>query len=372
MRTNQFLSRRSVLKTVGAGSATLFGTGVVGAGKPTVEIITERLKNGEVVTKKVPRAWYEYEQRVDHAHEVAEKQYGSHEAIKSVHITPSQESRGGIRVSKVEIARKPSPVTDSLHFPSEIEGIPVSTSVLGEDSGGSSNCPHYGDTYDAIKGGVSFYGDGGFGSLGCRVTYDGKTCFLTANHVFGSCGANIGDVAIQGGDVIGEVIGYNATYDWAVIEDQTSKTFTDYIVNPNTSGLLPSGDLEVAGYFTEAGARYVMDQALPVWRQGRATNQQIGHIYHMKYNFDWECVDMPNGIYTACDNADGDSGGPTFAETDSEYGEVSMLGIHIGYNKLEADGTVCGGLTNYESSISTPAFDLVDYGIDFEEAHFSP
>lgn len=361
---NHPTGRRAILKSAGATTATLFGVGTVSGSGDTVEIVTERTKRGPV-TKQVPRAWYEYEQAVDRALERAEQQYSDQSGLKSIHLVPSSQSRGGMRVSQIEFAVRFNSRTADV--PDAIEGIPVNTTTVRRDI--PTSCRSFDGAVDQIDGGRQVSGDNGVGTAACRVFYDGKTCLLTANHLFDSCESNNGDGADQGGEDIGNIIGYDAAYDWAVIEDTTSKTFTDYIENPENYSQLPSGDLEVAGYFTYNGTKYLMDNALPIWKQGITTNQQIGHIYRMNYSTSFGCVNFSDGIYSSCDTADGDSGGPTYAETSDQYGDVSMIGVNVASNKLDrTDNTMCGNYV-HDAAIATPAHQLVDFGIDFEESH---
>jgi hypothetical protein len=269
-----------------------------------------------------------------------------------------------MRVSQLEFAVRPG--SQSVEIPETVNGIPVTVTTLGNDV---PNGCYFDDPKDQIDGGRQISGDVYTGTAACRVFYDGKTCLLTANHLFGSCDNNNGNETDQGGEYIGDVIGYDDAYDWAVVEDMTSKSFTDYIENPENYSQLPSGDLEVAGYFTYNGTKYLMDNALPIWKQGITTNQQIGHIYRMNYSTSFGCVDFPDGVYSSCDTADSDSGGPTYAETSDEYGDVSMIGVHSASNETDkTSDTMCGNYV-YDAAIATPAHQIVDFGVDFEESH---
>ena len=207
--------------------------------------------------------------------------------------------------------------------------------------------------YSDIPGGVrTETSDGYHGTSCCKVKDDSGTYYLLhCYHLFdsGTCDEYVGGQrAIQGSDDFGYVSEWYDRHDWAGIEVDNSSVSLDNTIRR------PSGREEVLGYVTRS-ALASWSSYDPVYKMGIKTGETVSYTPDYSYSGGWACHDWDGyGVRVGNKFADGDSGGPVFADWGGPY-LMSIASQHWG----SSAGTVCGADAS-EGVIGWPAYKLAN------------
>ena len=356
--------RRGALKSIGLGIAGVSGISQLGLTDDYVEITTE-IGRDENATESVPKEWYEYEERVDEALHVAREKYKSMDDIQGVSIVPSDQTRGGKRVNKLEISVASASLnTQAISLPDEVNQIPTTTAEATNLIPALGGCYNDGDYY-GLKGGQTVstdYLNGGYGTSCCRVTKNGAEYILTANHLFGDCdGSGNWGENLYNQERVGEVFQYNDTMDWVLVDRSGGQPYRDYIDSS------ARGDLQVASHFTRSGLKNLMSSNTTVYKQGCSSGRKTGQI--RKINGDWGngCIQLGGDGVTVSNNIiSGDSGGPIYADSSLSYGDVSIISLTVARpDSMSRLKKKCNKWV-YGRTASSPAYLMHEnHGIDF-------
>ncbi|WP_164471603.1 hypothetical protein [Halosimplex salinum] len=276
----------------------------------------------------------------------------------------------GHRTNKIKVFLKDK---SKSNIPESIDGVPIETAsqrgefVLDADRGCYNN-----DPISVINPGELLYGSGGTGSSGWIVDWDGSEYCLTANHVLTSdynCDGSGLPIYDVDNNKVGNCDRYRDLWDWALIDVKDSISSSEYI--DETSGGFPGDDYpEQASNFTRSGIKDLMDTDETVWQTGVGTGTTKGQILGINesYSNDKNCVDVfDDGVLTTCNVCGGDSGGPIYAESSLDIGDVSAISIYSGhYENDEMDEQNCQDQNIASQGYSTPAWKMKDsYNIEF-------
>lgn len=175
----------------------------------------------------------------------------------------------------------------------------------------------------------------GHGTSCCKVRNgSGDYYLLHCYHLFdsGTCDENIGGQrAVQGSDDFGYVYEWYDRHDWAGIKVDKSSISLDNTIRR------PSGRDKVYGYVTRS-ALASWQPSDPVYKMGIKTGETISYSPDYNVSGGWACHDWDGyGIQVGNKFANGDSGGPIYADWGGPY----MIGIASQHWGSSA-GTVCG------------------------------
>lgn len=327
MRT---LSRRKIIKSIGAGStAVWFALPVSGNVESQKRIVTQRQRGGVYETQKVPRRWYEHEKEVDRAYTELQGSLKHENTIDSTAVEITERKIAGMRVSspvaKVKSDKgdnKDQPAGD-VQIPEEIGGIPINVREAPEEKG-LTNC-YNAATFDPVPGGVWMEGTGTdpLGTTGCTVERDGIQFMWTAAHLFmdnSRCGW-AGREADQWNGELGMRSAGNYREDWAVVAPAAGINLSTSIWNSDEDS--PFG---VRSYLTYDGLGYWMSNGIIVHKQGRTTGSLTGEITERRADDTVSCVNTGgSGVAVSVDTVGGDSGGPIYGITNHHRNEATMI-----------------------------------------------
>ncbi|WP_129113145.1 hypothetical protein [Halegenticoccus tardaugens] len=336
MNVRNLVGRRGALKTIGAGIASIGTFVAVGRGEDEVEIVTETRGETPVVTKSVPRDWYEHERRVAEALTRVNERFLPSEAILGSAIVGSDETVEGKGVTQVEVAVAEGEAS-AVSIPASIEDVAIRTvsrrsnGVRLTESGGGC---HNNDDYDRVRGGVLVYGDGDDdgavdqrGTSGCPVRKDGTEYLLTANHLFLTgepCEGNWDEGLYQygDGDYFGEVHRYDQAEDWAIVAPVGDYEGTLVF---DVKGARWTGG--IASHATKIRLQEMIGDGTTVEKMGTTTGAETGVVESIEGTYSDDCIDFDgHGVRTDCNTAAGDSGGPTYARSESGDG-LAMVSL---------------------------------------------
>ncbi|WP_317176119.1 hypothetical protein [Halomontanus rarus] len=367
-------TRRTALRSISGGFLTLGIFSTVEAGDDRVEIITEESADGDQkATKLVPKEWYHYEQKVDRVYSALKDKYKDKKDITGFGIEKTDKKIGGLHTNRVKIHIKDN---SELNVPESIDGVPIKKKsprgefVLDADYGCYNNDP----IISVLNPGELIRGAGGPGTAGWRVKWNGNYYCLTANHVYNSnynCDSSGKPIYDIDNNKVGNSIRYRGKWDWALTETVDDITTQKYIDEAN-GGFSDGGYAEQSSSFTRSGIKNLMDSDETVWQTGTGTGSTKGQILSIEEEFanDAKCVNVfGNGVLTTCNVAGGDSGGPIYAESSLDNGDVSAVSIYCGHDRDDEIGKQnCQGSEIAGEGYSTPAWKMRDsYDIIFYE-----
>lgn len=162
------------------------------------------------------------------------------------------------------------------------------------------------------------------------MTKDGEEYLLTANHLFlsgDSCEGNWDKKLFQytETDYFGKVYRYDQEEDWAIVEpgtDYEGKLIHD-VMDAEWSG-------GIVSHATKIRLQEMISDGVTVEKMGNTTGPEKGTVESIEATYSDECIDFSGkGVRTSCNNAKGDSGGPTYAESESGSG-LTMVSITTG------------------------------------------
>lgn len=321
------VDRRAVLKNVGR-SGVLIGGGTLtalGSNKKREDIVMVRKGDEPYKTKSVPAEWWNHVLLArDLKSEFARKYRGDRNVVLSLGTV--DEEIAGRRKTSIVLGLKDGKTVD---VPDEIDGVPIRVEEATEPEPDECNC--YCANYQNIKGGMVGNGSyGGTGTLGApgRDKNDNKGV-ITCAHLFSDyCTTDITDRALQqDGDTIGEVSYYNAEMDWAFADwfDPADESLESKIIDSS---------LSVIGHVDEDGLQDMASTGRTVHKRGINTCSTTGEVYRTDRQGD-SCGDNEYDGWVIVTNstANGDSGGPYFAEFYNDTYDFwynSIVGIHHG------------------------------------------
>jgi len=229
------------------------------------------------------------------------------------------------------------------------------------------SCVNYSTLEYYTAGGLYIEGSEGGGTAGCRVynNYFGEERIITAAHLwfdvrddpFSDCsGDPIGEPATNyADDKMGEVEKYSLEDDWAIIEPESNVNVGNHIDRFNDL-------VEIGGYVSESQ----LDSWASAWfglkpcfrSMGTSTSVTGGKIKNSNFAYDasgedllldcisYEADGTADGVYTYCDIAGGDSGGPTWHKED---GKAWITNLNTSGHVPDIR-TTCGNLRGQDSS----------------------
>jgi hypothetical protein len=376
-------NHRSRREFLALGSGTVLGGSLLATSAKahdTTRIVTERVGDKQIETK-VPTKWWEHSKQVEKALQKAQRRFGNSPVIEDARIEKTEEKIAGLYKSRIGLTFNPdraaqaSEAKQEAGVPDQILSIPVRVSKARElkPASGGSGCPHFGGDRTKIRGGIPVVDadSGEQGTAVCRVWKNGNPFLLTCNHLGGGCNRSKGDrIDLTTGEKIGEIAHFDVSYDWMLVEVTNSNlTLTDTIVNPGHSQL-PDGPLEVAGYYTKNGVKYLNSNDYRIFKQGGSTGLEEGVIYNLESQGSYDCANWSEGVETSHRNAPGDSGGPLYHKTDSNYGDVSIVSMYGGFYEWDSVGETECGNDVYDDAQTVAAYQIATNGdINFEEEH---
>ncbi len=207
------------------------------------------------------------------------------ESIYSARWSEEFDGKNGLLVT-AEI--DPDTDEDSLSDPKD--GIPVRTTVVPDLRLG---CCHH-DDYDPVPGGVAVRSSNDVGSAGFCVTDSGDERLLTTNHMRDTCGDNRGKTLDQHADEFGEVDGYDADTDYALVAPTGSQGTDD--------GVYVDGrTYRVGGCVPEPGVDDLVSSSETCYNTGATTCTTEGTVEGSGLSSPgYHCIDYENdGIKTA-------------------------------------------------------------------------
>lgn len=334
----------------GLGVGVLGFTGVTRArGDDTVEIVTQRDREGPFKTIAVPSEWDEAVKRSRRVRREIEDSYGDREDVVDVKRTRWEEEFGGKNGLKVTAVVSSEDAKEDI--PDEEDGIEIEVVYVVPEKGPQA-CQGFTSDIDPAKGGIGCSAnEDGTTTLGVeKDSIDADDLLLTAAHLFeGNCSGDIrGNELSQGGDHYGVVEEYDAEEDWAVVvgedwgEDSTGEI-------KDERGVWP-----VSCWYTRCGIEHLISEEKTVFQMGTTTGQTSGPVGALDSSDGFDCVDFDgNGVECYLTNAEGDSGGPIYTY-DEEVDKAVMICISQmwvgevwtrscrGYTDLVESGTVRG------------------------------
>lgn len=361
------VSRRSAIK--GSVSTVLFssiGTTTAQAVSKT-PIVTEISGDGEEYIQQVPTRWWEYNIRTRNEMLNARDDLGDMSIIESIGRSFSGDRMLGrnkpVLDVKLDPTSQPTQSSDSIEslVPSSFNGIPIQTRKAAEfEPELQDSCPYLVEDYSTKRAGQAMRTD--VGRLGTIGSYafkqeDDTIFFVTSSHLFGTCdGRDKYESMTQGDDEMGFVQYQNTEQDWAAVAIWINK-------ESDVSSLLQRSGRSsklIHGHYTKDGIDLIAASNGNIYRQGRSTGYHENQIEYVNQPVTTNCLDHREGIeYRDMPSAEGDSGGPVFADSQADNGSVSIIGFHsqgIG-DKIGESCVQEGHKVNIRSSgVASPAF----------------
>lgn len=322
------ISRRTVVKSLGASIAAYNSIGIVSSREKQDMVTIPVVKSGDEVvkSKKVPRKWREFEKSAKKNFARIQKKFGQKDGVVSIAKGRDKKSVAGKKVSNIKVYVNPN--KDFPDIPSSINGVNVAT--VEEIPNTEPNTANTGD-YDPIPGGVQLENGqtGGIGTTSQKVTVNGDPHLLTCAHLFGACDGGVDGNAIQGNDNLGSASGgiNDADMDITTIPDYDVNDYADYIMD---------GDAPVVnGHLTEIAISDLKSNGDTVYKMGRTTGLTNGVIKDDQYMFA-ACggTEYPY-VRSSMTTEDGDSGAPHYYKytLDGKY-YAGIIGTHYGGESL--------------------------------------
>lgn len=333
------------MSAVGAG-AVLSPLSIYGVVDSNEEIVTEYYGDKPFHTKRVPKKWRAYVEKMRRIHGRLRTEYSNSPNVLDVRIIPSDEEVATKKVNQIGVVtRKGS--GKHLEIPESKEGVSVKAIQKTEDEMKAipqieNNFCYNNDDYSILSGGVAIQtdqdGDGdrdnAWGTACCPVsiTNDSNVYMLTANHNFlqnqDVCEGNWNKKAWQHDDVVGGVYKYRQRQDFAVV-GPIQMNYAHKVRNSQWSGNIVSH----SGYFR---VQEMMANGTTVAKMGISTGERLGELFTMSATWSNGCSDLGGeGIgmksYTDHGTANGDSGGPIYRESESGGGDITILGIAVAH-----------------------------------------
>jgi len=387
--------RRTALKSVGAVASTLaLGVSPVSGGAISTKqrVSLPKLMSGDEVVERhtVPKKW--------DAHRRVAKQVLDNEdlfindGVRSKGLSRSSKTYGG--KNGLQITMRVDSDSPNDMFPDEIDKIPINVEEVASErfaacSSNSQRCSNYdADTY--VEGG-EFISNGTAACRGYHQYWD-EDRLLTVAHLFtGSYDGCPSESDINGTKVynycggqedcewIGEVESCSIEDDWAIIEPYSDTTISDNIDYKNDK-------IKVAGYVTESGlqdwaSRWKWNRPC-LYSMGTTTGKTHGKIKHANFALgkstekwaddSWfgsgrlDCISYgedgsSDGVYTYCDIAGGDSGGPTWYEFGTNYGDAWITNLNTS-GHYPGSSITCNGSSRLrgQDSSGIAAYEVVE------------
>lgn len=365
-RTN----RRSVLRTFGAAS--VLGTlGIVGSGRggPQNTVAVPKAFSGDEVVEyqTVPEAWHDHVERTKTASATAKRRFGPNPNVFSVGLVRSPRTYGGKNGLQLLVKLAGQPATA---IPDEVDGISVETAPAptGYDLLGCYN--NNSDT-DVHGGEIMGWDNGGYGTACSRVEYNSSPYILHCAHVFWEDCSDVQNngikdrLAVAAGTAIGRVAGHDRDGDYAWIDHSESSgsfgtTIDDNDTHPDIKGHIARSTLADWVSRDQSNRPFL-------YKMGTTTGKTDGRAKEIDYGFTFSsCTDHDdgNGVYTYCDGAPGDSGGPTYHLIDGDA-YITNLG-NSGYNPHNRSYSSCtGDVTKYADTAGVAGYHLFGKGFKF-------
>lgn len=329
-------TRRGYLKKGAVGAIfPLFADGQQTIRDKTVEIITQRTKNGIEKTREVPAPW---KQNVDKTRKVQSsivKAYSNANGIVSISRTTGDRKFNGKPGQKVSVEIDPEKVKKEL--PTEQNGVKIETTNAEPRT--QISCGGFTDNINPAKGGIACDGDGpGTVTLGIDWTESSADdLLLTCAHLWDyNCSGDMENEDLaQGGNHYGNVIKWDHSADFAIV-DGDDGSWTD----ENSEGKIKDeeGTWPVDAWYTEYGLDNLMSKGETdsVYSMGTTTGQTSGDVTKVGgVDTSAECFTYDgHGVKADMIVGNGDSGGPmyTYNDDNSKAVMVSMSNLAHGDN----------------------------------------
>jgi hypothetical protein len=364
----QASTRRSALKSFGISVLGVGAVPVVSASK-MVTVVTGRSGSEPVATRRVPRRWHEHAKAARRVKANLSQRYAANDAVVDVAIGRGSSKIGDLWTNTVEVDVRRG-VASSLSLPDSVEGVAVNANAVdrADNEIDLHFCTNMGD-YDGVVGGVECRAiqdrDDDLDSTAtiCCPVKKGSTQYaLVSNHMFlqdnSQCEGNWDKRLYQddANDYIGEVERYNQELDYALVKPyDPNMTMQNRIVGESW------GNGSIVGHATKDALQIYMSGDTPVYKMGVSTGRQSGTIDRIDASYTNYCPTINgDGIKTTATSATGDSGGPHYVTT--KLDGVLITSIHVGTITNQVGTKTCSGvdLKLASTSISTPAYKMVD------------
>ncbi len=360
------VKRRTALRSIGtAGVAGPVFTRLGDATEDdTVTVVTDRSGTEPIRTVEVPRAWYEYERKVDEVRDALANRYDVLEDVKAdpqvvgLSIGNSDERIGDYYKSDVRVYVD----TDErdIEVSAEIDGVPIKKITdFPEPKPVSEDC--HTEEYTPVPGGVGMSNTGYYksfrGTTTCKVlNSSGEPGMLTAAHVItdeDDCSSPWDEKAYQAGNQMGKVpyMGYDRSEDWAVIDTTGNET-------DGYAGYIEGANAAQAGYKTKDGLRTLKSNETTIHKMGKTTCKTDGTVNEVEAYHSSGCFESYYTVICSLYADDGDSGSPIYHRWynyDRHRYDLSVIGVTAKSN------------TDIEWTYATGAYHLAnDHGYDFD------
>lgn len=372
-------SRRTVLKTIGAGAIFAGGTGIVSGDDNKIEITVAYTKEGRM-TRLVSKSWWEDCQHVERVRDTVADTYLNGGGIDSIGVTGSENQIDGhtqmqIRVTYDKDEVDQEEVTDRI--PDSKEGVNIVSE--GINGGGPTSCPQD-STRDPVPGairqgndkdGTADTSDNTFCAKAYYEPFDEDVIVATA-HVYANDGdpcayTPMGEKSYQydtddANREVGEVIQYSGMHDWAAVDfnGRGNLSSTEDIITIN-------GETELSGIW--ASYQYLIDNQITVHRSALATGHESSYLRAYNVSNNDNCVTYNGeGVEFLMTTAVGDSGAPyyVFSDYDNDTGGVMLVGMQSWGKDVTTKTPDCKNWDPVYNLGRGPSSEtLYNYGLDF-------
>lgn len=326
------VSRRKVLRSTGYGALGAVGLGsmptVIRAEEGTVRIPIHAQGDKIIRYKDVNARWWDYNLRARSVLEELKNRFASYPGVREFERTTTNEKHKGLDRYKQKIVigvENSESWSTSSAFPDKIGDIPIEQKQFQEPE----------DTVVPVRGGMSGGDSNSGGTLTCPVKWDGKTCMMTARHLFAPSidgqhkrcytGDVTGDDMWQDNHIIGNVLGAWQNMDIAVATKLTSSDidFQNRIVNQQ--GL-------IRGRMTSGRIDDFVTQKRSLYKNGKISDKRYGvlrsntHVVPCNNSAD----NITDALKVDVSQFPGDSGAPIYEEFTNDHLnriDVYMAGI---------------------------------------------
>lgn len=320
-------------------------------------------RDDPLVTRPVPKKWIAHERAIETAQKRFARGLLSNEFVESSSLVSSEKTIGGLRLSQIKVdisADAPASVEDSIPDSLETAGVPTESAIressivtdrtdanleLGSCKATQHPRPFHGGLGTKVDGKES--GTVQFGSAGFRIYHknDGEHYMMTANHVVAKGYNCSGGKDIEVRDWNNDTIGYgdenNVEHDWIIVSENDN--YSDKIVTNGTGH-----KQTVDGYMTDNGLKTAQQDSMPIESFGNTTGNTQGFVKERGKYTNQGCVFFNfSGVKISADFANGDSGGPIWADWD---GTTSVIGVNSVLNPTDTYTDCIGNeydLSNY-------------------------
>lgn len=346
---SQKVQRRTALKTIAGGSASLAGYGtavrVVNARGTTKKITTLAKGDKSAKSVEVSKRWYNHTQNARSARKQVQSSYRSHADVVSVGIGNGDRSIGGLLSHEIVVGVSSNDRAQSADLPDAVNGVPVR---IRETEGTTKTCGDaqndcYMDGQGAAHGGLACKCENqkdstAYGTTCCRVYLDGSKYLMTARHLFLSSLENCESDTLEDftqnmyldGDSIDPVVGepkyhYKDSDAALVGNDKSGISITNEVANEPDKGIV--------GRVTGDGLSYLKSSQDIIEKRGRCSCETYGRVNEI--GIDEFCTydtDQIKGmVRSSLTQKKRDSGGIVYYEPSTSTDELYMVNIAMGH-----------------------------------------